>query len=61
LVMDRSGDGDLAARLSEAENRLTAIAELASSPVVAQGTPEANLADAEARLTEILELARRDR
>lgn len=47
-------------RLLDAEARLTAIAELASSPVVAGGTPEANLADAEARLTQVLELARRD-
>lgn len=60
MEMDRSGEMDLGARLSEAENRLTAIAELASSPVVAGGTPEANLADAEARLTQILELARPD-
>lgn len=49
---------DLARRVEEAERRLAAIAELASSPVVSRGTPETNLADAEARLTRILAIAR---
>jgi hypothetical protein len=59
-MMDGSSERELMDRLLDAEARLTAIAELASSPVTAGGTPEANLADAEARLTQVLELARRD-